>query len=73
MTCADVGQLLDAFLDAELPAPMLLEVARHAAACPECEGAVRELTSIRDAVERTVRAEAEALDLGRVWPAVAAA
>jgi anti-sigma factor RsiW len=71
MTCAEVEGLLDAFLDAELPAPALLAVARHAGSCETCDAAVRELAALREAVERSVAAEAEALDLSRVWPAVA--
>ena len=70
MTCADVADLLDRFVDAELPAPALLAVARHAGGCEACDAAVRELTALREAVERSVVAEAETLDLARVWPAV---
>ena len=70
MTCGEVEALLDAFVDAELPAPMLLAVARHAGGCGACDTAVRELTALREAVERSVAGEAEALDLSRVWPAV---
>ena len=70
MTCAEVEGLLDAFVDAELPAPALLAVARHAGGCEACDAAVRELTALREAVERSVVAEAETLDLARVWPAV---
>src|SRR5437867_381470 len=70
MTCADVDRLLDAFVDAELPAPMLLAIARHAGGCPTCDAAVRDLTALHEAVERSAREEAESLDLARVWPAV---
>jgi len=70
MTCGEVEALLDAFVDAELPAAMLLAVARHAGACTACDAVVRELTTLREVVERSVAAEAEALDLSRVWPAV---
>jgi anti-sigma factor RsiW len=70
MTCGDVAQLLDAFVDAELPAPTLLAVARHAGACPSCDLAVRGLTTLHDTIERTARDEADALDLSGVWPAV---
>src|SRR5689334_11299137 len=73
MTCDDVTQLLDAFVDTELPPPMLVAVARHAAGCTACDVAVRDLSSVHDAVERTLAADAETLDLSRVWPAVAAA
>ena len=70
MTCGDVAQLLDAFVDAELPAPTLLAVARHAGACPSCDVAVRALTTLHDSIERTAREDADALDLSSVWPAV---
>jgi anti-sigma factor RsiW len=73
MTCTDVAQRLDAFIDTELPSSELLEVARHAAACTSCDEAVRELAQVRDAVADTLRAEVETLDLSRVWPTVAVA
>ncbi len=70
LTCGDAAGLLDAFVDAELPAPTLLAVARHAGGCPACDATMRELTSVREAAGRSLAAELEALDLGRVWPAV---
>jgi anti-sigma factor RsiW len=73
MTCADAAPLLDAFVDAELPAPTLLAVARHAGACAACDAALRDLASLHDAVERSVAGPTAALDLSGVWPAVAAA
>jgi anti-sigma factor RsiW len=73
MTCAEAAGLLDAFVDAELPAATLLAVARHAGGCGECDASVRELTALREAVERSVAGEAVALDLARVWPAVSRA
>jgi anti-sigma factor RsiW len=72
MSCAQTADLLDAFVDAELPGPMLLAVARHAGSCAECDGALRERTALHEAIERTVREEAEGLDLSGVWPAVEA-
>ena len=71
MTCADVARLLDAFVDAELPAPMLLAIARHAGSCSSCDAAVRDLTTLHEAVERSAREEAESLDLSGVWPGIA--
>jgi anti-sigma factor RsiW len=70
MTCGDVAQLLDSFVDAELPAPTLLAVARHAGACPSCDLAVRALSTLHDSIERTAREDAETLDLSGVWPVV---
>ena len=73
MTCSDVERLVDAFADAELPAPTMLAVARHAAGCPTCDDSMRRLQALQESVARAVRAEAETLDLSGVWPAVAAA
>jgi anti-sigma factor RsiW len=72
VTCGDVTQLLDAFVDGELPTPMLLAVARHAGGCAGCERAAAEVSRLHDAVEGTFRADAEALDLSTVWPALEA-
>ncbi len=72
MTCADVEQLQDAFVDAELPGPMLLAIARHAGACTTCDEALRELGTMREVVEQAVQRDADQLDLSRLWPAVAA-
>ena len=70
MTCGDVDQHLDAFVDSELPPPMLLEVARHAAGCSACETAIRQLETIRRMLAETVRADVADLDLSGVWPRV---
>jgi len=70
MTCVEAERLLDSFVDAELPGPMLLEVARHAGSCPTCDRAVREMTALRGSLEQMVHAELEGLDLSGVWPAV---
>jgi anti-sigma factor RsiW len=71
MICADFEQLLDGFIDSELPPQMLLEVARHAAACPSCDQTARELTTMHDALARVASDDAATLDLSGVWPAVA--
>jgi anti-sigma factor RsiW len=73
VTCADVERLVDAFADAELPAPTMLAVARHAAGCSTCDDSMRRLQALHESVAHAVRAEADALDLSRVWPAVSAA
>ena len=73
MTCGDVETLLDAFLDSELPPPMLVAVARHAAGCGACDQTVRSLTTLREALAETVRRDAEAVDLSGLWSRVEAA
>jgi anti-sigma factor RsiW len=70
MTCGDVAQHLDAFVDAELPAPTLLAIARHAGSCSACDVAVRALETLHETIERTAREDAATLDLAGVWPAV---
>ncbi len=72
MTCGDTEQHLDRFLDTELPPPMLLEIARHAAACPSCEEGLRQMTALHDVVARVAREDAASLDLSGLWPAIAA-
>jgi anti-sigma factor RsiW len=71
MTCADVAELVDAFVDAELPGPTLLAVARHAGTCPACDSTLREVTSLHETVEHVVKTDADGLDLSGVWPSVA--
>jgi anti-sigma factor RsiW len=70
MTCSDVEQLLGHFVDAELPPPMLLAVARHAAGCRDCDQAARQLTALHEAIAHTVEADVAMLDLSGVWSAV---
>ncbi len=72
MTCPEIEQLLDAFVDSELRPPQLLEVAQHAASCAACEVAIGELTAMRQSVAALVEQESSRLDLSRVWPAVEA-
>jgi len=70
MTCRDVEQLLGHFVDAELPPPQLLAVARHAGSCAACDQAARELTELHEAIAHTVEAEVAGFDFSRVWPEV---
>ena len=70
MTCEDASPLLDAFVDAELDGQALIDVARHAAGCSSCDGTLRELLALHEVVGRGGRADADALDLSRLWPAL---
>jgi len=71
LTCADVESVVDSFVDAELPRPTLLAVARHAGNCPSCDRTLRELGELCEVVGQTARADAEALKVPDLWPAVA--
>jgi anti-sigma factor RsiW len=64
MTCEDAAPLLDAFVDAELEGPELVDVARHAATCRACDA------SLQEAVGRHGRAAAGSVDLSGLWPAL---
>lgn len=70
MTCAEVGELKDAFLDGELSGPMLLDVARHTGSCAACDGDLRTLAALQQVVGRTLREEAAGLDLSGLWAKV---
>lgn len=67
LTCAEIGAMVDAFVDSELPAATLLEVARHAGQCPRCDGAVRDLLAVREAVAGHAERAVAGLDLSGVW------
>jgi hypothetical protein len=73
MTCDEVGSLLDAFVDTELASATLLEVARHAGHCAGCEGAVRDLLAVREALVADVDRAVGGIDLSGVWSHVDAA
>ncbi len=70
LTCGDIEQRLDAFVDSQLPPTDLLDVARHAAACPACEERIRRVTVLGHLVGTTVRDAAATLDLSGLWAAV---
>jgi anti-sigma factor RsiW len=70
MDCTEIGGLVDAFVDSELPPPMLLEVARHAGQCARCDGLVRDLLAVRDAIVVDTDRLIEGVDLSRVWASV---
>lgn len=72
MTCDEASERLSAFVDAELPGPELLEVARHAAQCPACERAIRDTIVVQQVLVREQHAALAELDLMQVWPRVAA-
>ncbi|HXJ35211.1 MAG TPA: hypothetical protein VMS22_14360 [Candidatus Eisenbacteria bacterium] len=73
MTCDEVGTLIDAFVDTELPSATLLEVACHAGHCARCERAVQDVLAIREVLVADVDRQVEGLDLSGVWSHVDAA
>jgi anti-sigma factor RsiW len=67
MTCADAGARIDAFVDGELSPSASVEVARHVGQCTRCDGAVRRLLGVRDALIAESERALAGLDLSRVW------
>jgi anti-sigma factor RsiW len=70
MTCADAGTRIDAFVDGELPPSTSVEVARHVGQCQRCDGAVRRLLTVREALIAESERAVAGLDMSRVWPRV---
>jgi anti-sigma factor RsiW len=73
MGCTEVGELIEAFVDSELPPEELLQVARHAGQCGRCDGVVRDLLAVREAVIADTSRLIDGVDLSRVWAGVDAA
>jgi anti-sigma factor RsiW len=67
MTCEEAAPLLDAFVDAELEGPALIDVARHAASCKACDDTLQELIALHETLGRHGRADADAVDLSDLW------
>jgi anti-sigma factor RsiW len=67
LTCEAVADLLDAFVDAELPPSTAVEVARHAGQCRQCDGTVQDLLAVRDALVARAGRLVDGMDLGAVW------
>ena len=70
LSCADVQGMLDAFVDDELPAATLLDVARHGEQCNQCQTQMQSLTSLGHMLGVTIRRDAAALDLSGVWAGI---
>ena len=67
MTCEEAAPLLDAFVDAELEGATLIDVARHAASCKPCDGALQELIALHETIGRHGTADADSVDLSGLW------
>ena len=71
MSCRETRPLLPLFFDGELEARQMRAVALHSTRCVECEGELRQLERLQDAVAAHVSALVDEVDLGRVWAGVA--
>ena len=71
MSCRETRPLLPLFFDGELEARQMLAVALHSTRCVECEGELRQLERLQDAVASHVSALVDEIDLGQIWAGVA--
>ncbi len=71
MTCRESRPLLPLFFDGELEARQMRAVALHSTRCAECEGELRVLEHLQEAVATQVSAVVDEIDLARVWAGVA--
>lgn len=71
MTCRESRPLLPLFFDGELEARQMRAVALHSTRCAECEGELRALEHLQEALAAHVAAVVDEIDLSRVWAGVA--
>lgn len=71
MSCRETRPLLPLFFDGELEARQMRAVALHSTRCAECEGELRQLERLQEAVAAHVSAMIDEVDLSRVWAGVA--
>jgi len=72
MNCRECRPLLPLFLDGELEARQMREVALHSTRCVECEGELRGMERLQELVANDVAAMVDEIDLGQVWAGVSA-
>jgi anti-sigma factor RsiW len=70
VSCADVEERLDAFIDGELSPSESVDVARHAGGCSRCDATMRGMLDVREALIAASERGVDALDLAGVWPHV---
>lgn len=70
ITCADVAERLDAFVDGELAPSESIDVARHAGGCQRCDTTMRDMLDMREALVAASERGVDGLDLSGVWPHV---
>ena len=71
MNCRETRSLLPLFFDGELEARQMRAVALHSTRCSDCEGELRQLERLQDAVASHITALVDEVDLGRIWAGVA--
>src|SRR3990172_11934247 len=70
MTCREVEKLLDLFLDGELEARAMRNVALHVTRCSPCEQILQRLERLQDAVTDSFAEAVAEVDFSTFWPGV---
>jgi hypothetical protein len=70
MNCRESRPLLPLFLDGELEARQMRDVALHSTRCTNCEGELRRMERLQELVVASVAAEIDEIDLSQVWEGV---
>jgi anti-sigma factor RsiW len=71
MTCREAEKLLDLFLDGELEARAMRNVALHVTRCASCESALQRQERLQDAIGETYAEALAEVDFSTFWPGVA--
>ena len=71
MNCRDTRPLLPLFFDGQLDPRQMRGVALHSTRCLECEGELRQLERLQEAVASHISALVEEVDLSQIWAGVA--
>ncbi len=62
LSCCDLEERVDAYLENELGWPAKMKIRMHAAMCRDCTSYLRAYTATRDLVRAAIRTEAEGAD-----------
>jgi hypothetical protein len=71
MNCRESRPLLPLFLDGELDARQMREVALHSTRCGECEHELRGMERLQELISTRIQSQVAEIDLSRVWAGVA--
>lgn len=71
MTCRETVPLLPLFVDGELDARQMRQVALHSTRCPACERQLRDMETVQDLVAGYVSQSVEELGVVEIWSLIA--
>jgi len=71
VNCRETLPLLPLFLDGELDARQMREVALHSTRCPTCEQELQGIERVQDLVAEQVNSAVEEIDTDDIWSSIA--